>query len=284
MTNDKAREFFSTYFEGSLDAGLRQALEQKLKSDAVLASDYAAFSETMNELDSMRFEEIEVPLYLSDRIATRLEAVQEKKVVPVFSWLRLVQGGAIAAVVVVAGVLAYQGFDRANTDQSNMMGSVAPMANVDTDQFRFNYADGKVTVNYKPSAPRTIVVSSGTTGKELNRFHLDRQELSSPLSNDLTGTALFDIKVLGDDEHAMVAVPGTSSARQASGNGTVKDLSAALADFYRTPVLLQADRMETPVSWNFKSSEPRTEATDVLRDLGYSVDLRPSGMIVIMDR
>src|SRR5581483_925490 len=75
MNQEKAREFFSAYFEGVLEPGLKQSFEARLAADAMLQADYAAFSETMGELRTMPEEEIEAPIFLSDRVATRLDEV-----------------------------------------------------------------------------------------------------------------------------------------------------------------------------------------------------------------
>ena len=69
MTNDKAREFFSAYHEGTLEPGLCASLERRLEGDASLQAEYAAFAETVESLNSMRFESVEIPAYLGDRIA-----------------------------------------------------------------------------------------------------------------------------------------------------------------------------------------------------------------------
>lgn len=285
MNNEKAREFFSQYYDGSLDGGLRQSLEQRMAADSVLASDYAAFSETMVELESMRFEEIEVPSYLSDRIATRLDAITEQK--PRFSLFsfNFLRGSAIAGIAAAGMFIVWQATTTNSAGDRNLaIGSVTQFPAVNADQLKFDYKDGSVVMNFRPSTPKTIIVSSGTTGAEIQRFHLNGELLSSPLKNDLAGTSLFDVQVEGEPDHATVAVPGTARTGSAQGTGNVKDYAAALADYYRVPVLLQAQNVQVPLSWNFTATDPRAEATETLGNLGYSVDLRPSGMIVLLDR
>ena len=53
MNHDKAREFFSAYYEGTLESGLRQQLEARFRADAHLKADYAAFVETIEALGEL---------------------------------------------------------------------------------------------------------------------------------------------------------------------------------------------------------------------------------------
>ena len=285
MTNEKAREFFSSYHEGSLDSGLRQTFEQKLRSDRVLSADYAAFSETMSEMDSLKFEVIEVPSNLSDNISTRIEEVQSKERKSGFSWVDLLRGSAVTAVLAAGAFIVWQGTTRdSGPNHAVAMGGVIPSSSVDSDQLKFTYADGTVTLSYHPTTATTIVVSSGSTGQEIQRIQLDGRDLKSPLKNDLAGTAMFDVRVEGETSSSIIAVPGTSAGAKKSSTGTVKEFAAALAGFYRTPVLVEASNVTVPTTWNFDRADAREEANETLSNLGFSVDSRPSGMIVIMDR
>jgi anti-sigma-K factor RskA len=285
MNNDKAREFFSSYYEGTLDFGLTQSFEQKLRTDSALMADYAAFVETMNELDAMRYEEIEVPVTLSDRIATRIEQVAEKsssRAIPAWMvWFRgLSMGAAAAAVIGVAFVTLNNNF---KADGPVATGNVIS-TDINVDHLNFRYNDGKVLVQYKPSSARTVVISSGVTGKEMQRFTLDGKSLDSPLENTLTETSLFDVQVLGETQKATIAIPGIERSNEKSGSGDVKKFAAALAGFYRVPVVLEISNLSKPVTWEFNVSDVREAASKAVTPEGYSVDQRTSGMIVIMDR
>ena len=118
MNQEKARELFSDYYEGSLDGGLRQSLEMNLRNDASLREDYTAFVETMEGLDALRSEEIEIPIYLSDRIATRLESVQSRQKfgLPVWTnWLRGLAVGAVAIAAIAFAIPIFKGDKSAST-------------------------------------------------------------------------------------------------------------------------------------------------------------------------
>ena len=45
MNANKAREFFSAYYEGSMDRAIRQTFERRLNSDSELHAEYKAFEQ-----------------------------------------------------------------------------------------------------------------------------------------------------------------------------------------------------------------------------------------------
>ncbi|MEZ0325490.1 MAG: hypothetical protein ACAH95_06260 [Fimbriimonas sp.] len=284
MTNDKAREFFSTYFEGTLDLGLQQSFEQKLRTDSELMADYAAFVETMNELDAMRYEEIEVPQYLSDRIATRVEQAAEKNRGFAPSWATWLRGLALGTAATAAIAFAFVAVQNMKVEGPVATASLVSNNTVNVDHLNFKLVDGKVVLQYKPSGSKTVVVSSGVTGKEMERFPLDGASLESPLENNLPETSLFDVQVVGEQPTTTIAVPGTSRSEEKAGSGDVKKLAAALAGFYRVPVVLELQDSSKPVSWDFTQTDAREAAAAAVTSAGYSVDQRTNGMIVIMDR
>ncbi len=283
MTNDKAREFFSTHYEGTLDLGLQQSFEQKLRTDSELMADYAAFVETMNELDAMRYEEIEVPQYLSDRIATRVEQVADKGrgLAPAWTnWLRSLALGTAATAAIAFAFVSVQ-----NMQVSGDVATASMVGNtVNADHLNFKFVDGKVILQYKPTGSKTVVISSGVTGTEMQRFPLDGASLESPLENKLPETSLFDVQVVGADQTATIAVPGTAQNQEKSGSGDVKKPAAALAGFYRVPVVLEIQDASKGLSWDFTQTDAREAAAAAVTSAGFGVDQRPSGMIVIKDK
>ncbi|HTQ08499.1 MAG TPA: hypothetical protein VMI31_00360, partial [Fimbriimonadaceae bacterium] len=92
MTNEKAREFFSAYHEGTLEPGFRVSFEQKLKSDYAVRHEFESFVRAMEKLDALRDEEIEIPADLHDRITARLDRhlyERRKSATPSWSvWIR----------------------------------------------------------------------------------------------------------------------------------------------------------------------------------------------------
>ncbi|MDR3690437.1 MAG: hypothetical protein P4L46_13735 [Fimbriimonas sp.] len=279
MNQDKAREFFSAYYEGILEGGLKHSFEQSLRSDAVLQADFAAFTETIRELDALKDEEIEIPIFLSDRIASRLEEAQNKQRRGLPVWLGWVGGLTLTGVAAVLILVAAPRLrSSASVDQAGITGA----SNLDQIQFKVDGA--RVIVRYQPSSAKTIVVSAPSTGKEIQRFNLSNQRLESPIENSLAKAVIFKIEALGDKSASLIALPGRSIETAKSGSGSVQDLAVALAGHYRVPVEVEAVDVTHRVSWTFASADARSAANQALESEGFSVDQRSDGLIEILDR
>ena len=280
MNNDKAREFFSAYYEGTLDGGLKQSFEARLNSDAELQSDYAAFVETVEDLNALKTEDIEIPIFLSDRIATRLEQVQSQQKSGFPSWTVWLRGFTFAGLGAAAILFAIP-LVKGNHAVSNA-GAISGGAS--SDEINFKSDGTKVVLQYQASGAKTIVVSSPITGKEIQRFSLNSQKIESPIENKLSNAVLFRIETLGDKNARLIAIPGTSLDRAKTGTGSIQDLATALAGHYRMPVIVDANDITRHVAWNFASPDARVAANQALRSEGFSVDQRQEGMLQIMDR
>jgi len=279
MNQERARDFFSAYYEGNLDAGLRQSFELNLRSDAILQSDYAAFVETVHELEALKHEQIEIPIFLSDRIATRLELAQGKPKSGFPGWTGWLRGLAFTGLAAAAIIFAFP-FFHGGSD----LKTAGPNLASDLDQVAFKVDGNKVVLRYQPSSIKTVVISSPTSGKEVQRFSLNGQRLESPIENPLPKSAVFKIEALGDKTSTILAVPGQSMEPTKAGEGTVQDLALALAGHYRVPVEVEAADVTHRVSWNFSSSDARAAANQALESEGFSVDQRQDGLIEILDR
>lgn len=280
MNSEKARDFFSAYYEDSLESGIKQAFEQRLRSDANLQADYGAFVDTIEQLDMLKHEEIEIPSYLSDRIATRLEQVQAKQKfgLPVWaSWFRNVAFAGLAVAAIAFALPMFHG-SRGPAESSIVGGPSA------VDQLVFKSDGGDVVLNYQPTGEKTVVVSSPLTGKEIQRFHLDGQTLQSPIQNPTPNAELFKIEVLGDKISSLIAIPGTGALKTKPGEGTIQDLALALAGHYHVPVLIEASDVTRHVTWNLSAPDAITAADQAVANEGFSVDQRNGGLIKILDR
>ena len=226
MNSEKAREFFSAYYEGSLDSGLVLALEQKFKSDSDLKNDYNAFASAFADLNTLRDEEIEIPIFLSDRIATRLEEARQQRRKPFvlwnFGWLRAAPNGLglIAIVGAVLGIAATGVIAEGGLFHWPFSWPFEHQNQIDPPTFKFDGSN--VTLGYQPHGNHTVVISSGITGNVIRTLNLeDSQPVEPKLNNDNAGAQLFTIKE--DNAPAqVVAVPGqVSDTSHPSGEGTL---------------------------------------------------------------
>lgn len=278
MNQEKAREFFSAYYEDTLEPGLRQTLEQRLRADESLRSEYAAFEETMNDLGALKLEEIEIPSFLSDRIATRLEAVQEKARPASWTlWVRNLGFAGLAAAAIFGAVISLR--------PASGPGIASPLPSAGTDQLELKANGREVAVSYRSSGTKEITVRHAVTGKVLEQVKLNGQRLENNLQNSNPTPTTFRIDVNGEKPPTFVAVPGTKSNGLRTGQGSLRNLAEALADTYRAPVTFSVANPERVVTWNFdKVTDPREAAAHALESHGYGVDLRAGGMVFILDR
>lgn len=273
MNQEKAREFFSAYYEGTLEAGLSQTFEQRLKADSQLQDEYRTFEATMSELDTLKFEEIEIPSFLSDRIATRLEEVQEKAKAknPVWTlWLRGLAFGGVATLAILGAIAGYYRTEGPSTSQ------IVPTST--SDSLKLDTSGPNVVMNYQSSQREQMSISSG--GTLLKSLNLDAgTRVKSPLENDQAGAALFEVSVRG--KTTVIAIPGTQRQTSNATSGTLKAFAAAMADFYRTPVELEVADAEKTVNWSFEGGR---SAAGALQGAPYSVVELDNGVIEIKDR
>ncbi|HWD41938.1 MAG TPA: hypothetical protein VG944_24065, partial [Fimbriimonas sp.] len=222
MTQEKAREFFSAYYEGSLERGLKQTFEQRLQVDAQIQGEYRAFCRTMDELDLLQYEEIEVPSYLSDRIATRLEAAQESRRAksPWTIFLPRFAFGGIAAVAIIGGVMSW--FSNSRASQAGYIPTVGNGAAHPPLETISVATDG--TIKYTSATARTVQVLDDK-GAVLRTFSLNaNQELSTRLTNpNQASAALFEVRVSDQGPDERIAIPGNHATRPAKTQGTITE-------------------------------------------------------------
>jgi len=279
MNQDKAREFFSAYYEDALEGGLKHSIELQLKTDATLQADYSAFVEAMTQLDGLKHEEIEIPSYLSDRIATRLEQVQDKPKFGFPAWTTWIRGLAFGSVAIAAITFAVSSLSGGGGPSIGGFGGAGTV-----DQLVFKADGPNVVLNYQPNGAKTVIVSSPISGKEVQRFVLDGQRLQSPIVNSLPNPAIFKVEVLNDKTSSLLVVPGSSTLKAKTGDGSIQDLAIALAGRYHVPVVIDAADVTHHVTWNFSTTDPQVAANQAVSSEGFSVDQRPGGLIKILDR
>lgn len=279
MNSSKAQEFFSDYYEGTLNAGLTQSLEQAFARDVSLRAQYDAFVSMMETFDEFALESIEVPQSLSDRIATRLEAAQEKRsVAPAWiGWFRNLALGGIATAIVfgtVAGILSKGG----NLSLGNVFGGgierTEVLTEVDANTMAYVVSNGTVQLQLKDDSTRDVIVNG-------QRIAAGTGGLTVPLANRNAYSAAFSVQLAGVKDVDTVVVPGTVRREPGTGTGNIEDFAKALADRYGIPVRVQVKSVSAGLHWALTEPDAYACATTVLQQSSYAVKSRRDGFIII---
>lgn len=262
MTQDKAREYFSAFHEGTLEPGLRSSLERKLSGDLALRSEYDAFVATVAALDALRSEAIETPSYLSDRIASRIDTA---RVAPAPFWAawfaprpayassapRFVWATGLAACLLL-GAIGLRGMRSNDSAQASVV-SVEGSESVAWTQD----ANG-VTAKFAGGSARKVTVSP--VGGSSEDFTVDaRQPLDVTLQNSNTSSRRFTIKSDGS-LFGTVVVPGSRTNVHRAGSGSLEELASALSDTFRIPVVVKGEAAGTTYRWNLEGTDARAAA------------------------
>jgi len=267
MTQDKAREYFSAYHEGVLEQGLASSLERKLQSEADLRLEYEAFAATIVALDALRSETIEVPLYLSDRIASRLENVRDVSSQPFWAaWFRprpATYGAnrfvwvGVAACLLLASI-GLKEMHAYNSIHAGLDGGSSP------ESFRLTQSsNGFVLTVAGASSARTVSVTpQGGDAKDFNLGELQGLELT--LSNPNRLARRFTVSS-GSEILATIALPGEHTLARKAGSGTVTEFASALADAYRVPVVVKSGATSSTLRWTFESGDAYSAAGQGLK-------------------
>lgn len=288
MTTEKAREFFSSYYEGSLDKGLQLSLEQSLREDADLREEYELFSQTMKELETLGGFEAPVPLDLHDRIVSRLDEVDQKKVVPMLTIWRNVSVGLVAAALIFGALFSLKARSASATEQAGTLPAIEAPKGSAASQVKpiFNYSASKnVTIELQADHQVWLKVDNATTNKQLQRLDVQpNQPLEAPLANSNADAAAFRVTVIGEPDEYYVAIPGTTQATALSGEGTLLDMALAVAGYYKAPVLLTTSKVGAKVRWDFADKDLKAALTFALDPQKTGFEIKDSGLVSIQDR
>ena len=285
MNQEKAKEFFSNYYEGTLEPGLKQALEQAMNRDAIIREDYKDFEQTYEGLGSLKFETIEIPFDLNDKILANIDRhVYETRKNRQPSWMVWLRNVAIAGVSCVALLGAALSLRKLNGPTA----SAGPIALGNTkDELSIEPTNNHaIVLDFTPSQTNTLTITQGLGGAELSRETvLQGKELTSNLQNPNADAAVFDIQEsAGDTRSTLIALPGSSSPTAKAGQGNLEDLAKALASYYKVPVEVHVAEPAVNVNWNFESPDALNAARATLDATRYAITLRVNNLLVISEQ
>lgn len=279
MNANKAREFFSSYFEGNLDDGLRQAFERTLNTDAELQAEYKAFERTLGQLAGLRDVEIEVPFDLHERISARLDRhIYEKRQTRgggfLAFWKPALAAG-VASLAVIGTVLSLNS-SGGDVQGAAVIGGGGTLPGPSSKGYR---------IEIQPAdSDRTIRVLNALTGAENIALRVGKGEASSlELSNSGAKAELSKIEIPGNAEQMFVAVPGRTALSGAGTDATLRGAALRLAARLRLPVvLLVKDPARALPVVNPQSREPVAAASEMFGS-DLAIELRADGFLWVQE-
>ncbi|MBS1706239.1 MAG: hypothetical protein JST40_10220 [Armatimonadetes bacterium] len=246
MNVNKARDFYSDYFEGTLESGLKQAFERALREDATIQAEYQAFTRAMEALGTMKDEEIEVPYDLHDRISARLDKHiwdQKQKAKPNFfsAWWRTLAVGGLATVAIIATVTTLFNTNSGRNSTANAI----PISGGQREsvQFAGDHQSLIITAGKAGGGEISMVPERGDTVM----MKLD-SPMNRPIQNiEPQSMALIVRTKLGKEKFTFV-LPGKDAKPVLTGEGDALDIAGALADTFQRPVQVLGGTDKSP--WN----------------------------------
>lgn len=274
MNASKARDFFSAFYEGELSDGLREAFERALATDAALKLEYDEFCTTMQLLSEPEGD-IEVPSDLHEKIMARLDhqAWESKQTIKTSLWSRwgLAMVGGMAAVAIVAGVLSINN-PRIDSTSGAGIGSVSIPKPI-VEKVDAAFVDGSVVVRISAKSGSTYSVRKLADNDLLADLKVGSSTLTRAIVNEDLNAQAFKVIDAKGDEKLLIVLPGTTQGSNLKGEGTVMDLSLAMADAFRTPLVIRASDVSKSVQWDFKSDSTLSERSSMLESQGLNLSL-----------
>lgn len=282
MNQEKAKELFSPYYEGTLEPGLAQALDLSLSRDPDLRKEFEQFERTYDELRSLKFETIEIPAELADKIAARIDRhvyEQKRNQKPAwFGWVRNAGIATVAATAIIGAVLTLQ---RGTGNSSSA--SVLPTAS-SSEQLAITPTKVGVHLEFSPSGSQSLIIRDGLTGVERRRVDLQGGEsLNTTLQNQAGAPAAFGITVGDEKRVTLVALPGKTKSAVATGSGNFESFAKALAGYYDVTVEVKVSEPNVSLNWNFERQDVNSAISKTLNSSDYSIDLMKRNLVIISD-
>lgn len=280
----KAREFYSAYYEGTLESGLRQAFERSLRTDAQVQAEYHHFVKSLERLGELRAEVIDVPFDLNDRIQARLdlEAWQtQQKAKPAF-WLtwRTALIGGVASLALLAGLIGvFTSSGNGALGTASLFGSPG----VKSEAPKIEMVEGVTRLRFAPIGAATVTISNAESGDKLSTIPLNGQKLDSPLQNERAEATLLRIDAGRNFEAILLALPGRRPIQPGRGEGTLSNLALRLADTLRRPVVLDLRQPDRKLAWDLTGVNTADMASAKLAALDLTLDVHDSGLVHLSD-
>lgn len=254
MKVEKAQEYFSSYYDGTLEPGIREQFESLLSSNPTISANYASFAQSLDELTSLKDCEIEVPFDLHERIMQRVDKhhfeQRDKVKGNWFSRFRLEILGA-AAVMTLAFSLIYLNRVGNGFSAGPGGGSNTPISDLD-----LSIKDSKLVVTFTPSVSDTLELASIADGKIIQSVDLKRaQEGTITLTNSELQPKALVVETKSSANSLTIIIPGSQRNAKTTGEGTLMQFAVAVSAYYGLPVRLDSHNTNRLIGWTFDAQD-----------------------------
>jgi len=281
MNINKARDFFSAYYEGELGGGIKEAFERSLTTDLALKSEYDEFVDLMKMLEEP-MEEVPAPLDLHEKIMTRLDhdswQVKQTAKPGFFGNWKLAFVGALALVAIVAGGMSIM--NRGSSNGSNTAEFFPTPATV-TETVDVTAVDGKLLLDVEANSGSKYQIRAYGSTDVIEEVTVKGTKFETEINtNSPTTVALEVISAKGDRKLLMVH-PGTHGESVLTGEGSIIDCAKAIASTFRTPILIRVSDPEQKISWSFEKTDDHNVRSTKLATSKLSLSLREDGVSIL---
>jgi len=259
--------------------------------DVSIRNEFREFEQTYEELGSLKFETIEIPFDLSDKILANIDRhvyENRKSQQPAWMlWLRNIAIAGVSCVAILGAALSLRNFG-AKDKQAGQAGVFnLPAANKEELSIEPS-AKHDAVIHFQPSQNETLIIREGLNGPERTRVTvLQGEDYPTRLQNPNTDATVFDLESSGDKTAArstLIALPGSGSASEQTGQGNLEDLAKALASYYHVPVEVRVATPTENVSWNFQAATAVDAARTTVDLTRYAIDYHVNGLLVISEQ
>lgn len=295
MNANKAQEYFSLYFEGELEGGLREQFERTLRQDAQVQAEYKAFVRTMEQLEALK-EPIAQPSFdLTEEISRRLDRhfyeLERKPSTGLWTMWRKAAVAAIAVLAVVGAVASIWNANRGPSQAGGVSipGSTPPKAapvkrsSFDASKFDLKIVEDAWTLSAVVDSPQTLRIRSSDSSNEKTVDLGANDELSSKLVNRSADALLIELESSIVQNPIWIALPGSEMKNLVSaGKGVIHDFARAVCARKNVPVVVVARSAGEAVEWNFEGEVETAAIRAVVEKYGYAVEQKENGAIWIL--
>lgn len=282
MNSQQARDLFSEYREGTLEAGLREQFERALRQDAALRKDYDQFCAILVALEGGRDEVIEVPLELSRRITESLEsAAPAPRRFNLIELFRSPIGYGVAAAVVLVPVILIS-LNRgggSNASQASMLGG-----NAVPTRSEFRMIESELSIVLQSPKGDQLEVRDGLEGPVEQKFEVGSEVLRQAFTNPQSAARGVWFDFANDNlADRFVVIPGQEKVTTQEGEGSILDLATAISNHQGVAIEVANPKSERTFKWNLTPEDNLETMVEKLRTQGLALSDNVSNVFLLTE-